>query len=282
MHSAVQPIAWYVDRLLKKLSPKLPLIVTQHGALEPIDCLTVVRDLLLKADALTAVSSAALQSAIQFSKRTKFSTVIYNGVRTLDGIAGTKRQDSRFKLICAGRLQLEKGFDVAIEALAKVRAQGLDAELTLIGHGQELRSLQQGAVDHNVADHVHFEGVLDRRSTLEAIAGSSLVLVPSRMREGFSLVAAEAALFGIPCIASRIGGLPEVVEDGVTGVIVTPDDPEGLAAAVVDLLRDAQRLRILGANAMRRAREKFDMDRCVDEYLTLYRGVTQPPERGFG
>jgi glycogen(starch) synthase len=275
MHSAVQPSAWYLDRLFRRLSLKPPFIVTQHGVLEPVDCLKVVRELLLKADALTAVSKAALQSAIQFSNRTAFSTVIYNGIRTLDDTVGVERTDPGYRLMCVGRLQLEKGFDVAIAALAKVRSQGLDADLTLIGWGRERMSLQKAAVDHAVADHVRFEGVLDRRRTLEAIAGCSLVLIPSRMREGFSLVAAEAALCGVPCVASRVGGLPEVVEDGATGLLVTPDDPDRLASAVIDLLRDPQRLRTLGANARRRAQERFDMDRCVDGYLKLYRELTQ-------
>jgi glycosyltransferase involved in cell wall biosynthesis len=280
MHSAVQASAWYVARLLRK-RPRPPIVVTQHGVLARADELGVVRELLLKADVLTAVSQAVLQSAIRFSGRVTSSAVIYNGLRQLNGIAGREPTDAKFRLSCIGRLEPGKGFDTAITALAEVRARGLDARLAVIGAGAQRRPLQELAVALGVTDDVHFEGVLDRRRTLEAIAGSSLVLVPSRLREGFSMVAAEAALCGVTCVASRVGGLPEVVEDGVTGVLVAPDDPDGLASAIVDLLQDSQRRRALGANARRRACQKFALDRCVDGFLSVYRSLMRPEEGKF-
>jgi glycosyltransferase involved in cell wall biosynthesis len=172
-------------------------------------------------------------------------------------------------------LEPDKGFDVAIEAFAKLRARGIDAELTLIGQGPERRFLGEVAIAHGVAEHVHLRGVLDHCSTLEAIANSSLVVIPSRVREGFSLVAVEAALFGVACVASRVGGLPEVVEDGVTGCLVAPGDAAALALAMTDLLGDVEGLRRLGANARERAEQKFDMNTCVDRYLELYRGLVR-------
>jgi glycogen synthase len=274
MHSAVQWSAWYVERLLKKRSMTPPFVVTQHGSLEPIDCLTVVRDLLLRADALTAVSKAALGSAVQFCGRTAYSTVIYNGIEKHDDVVRVDRPGARYGLLCVGRLEHQKGYDVAIAALAKALANGLDADLTLVGYGKDHKYLQQAAIDLDVADRVYFVGTRDHRSALEAIASCSLLLVPSRSREGFSLVAAEAALSGVPCIASRLGGLPEVVEDGVTGVLVEPDNPDALASSIVSLLRDEQLRKTIGANAQRIGREKFDMDRCVEDYLRLYRGLT--------
>ena len=168
---------------------------------------------------------------------------------------------------------MEKGFDLAIVALAAVRRSGFDAELTLIGQGENRKFFVETAAAHGVAEHVRFAGVLDRVETRRAIANSTLVLVPSRTREGFSLVAAEAASCGVPCVAARTGGLPETVEDGVTGVLVPPEDAEALAAAIVGLLGDRAGLRDLGANARRMARGKFDMDRCVESYLNVYRNL---------
>ena len=272
MHSAVQPSAWFVDRLLRMPNQKRPFVLTQHGSLETTDRMGVVRSLLLKADVVTAVSNAVLQSALEFSRPACASLVIPNGVGHLAATASRDIAAPPFALTCVGRLQMEKGFDLAIVALAAVRRSGFDAELTLIGQGENRKFFVETAAAHGVAEHVRFAGVLDRVETRRAIANSTLVLVPSRTREGFSLVAAEAASCGVPCVAARTGGLPETVEDGVTGVLVPPEDAEALAAAIVGLLGDRAGLRDLGANARRMARGKFDMDRCVESY-NVYRNL---------
>jgi glycogen(starch) synthase len=270
MHSATQASAWYVARLFRKLSLTAPFIVTQHGVLEPVDRLNVVRELILKADVLTAVSNAALQSAIEFAGRTSSAAVIYNGVPRFDDLTAGHQPPAPHRLICVGRLQREKGFDCAIEALARVRAAGLDAQLSIIGQGGERLRLEELAAGLGLANHLFFAGVLDHVSTRKAIADASLLLAPSRTREGFSLVVVEAALAGVPVVASRVGGLPETVEEGVSGLLVSPDNADELASAIVRLLRDDKTWRTFSENARRRAIEKFDMDLCAANYAALY------------
>ena len=275
MHSAVQASAWFVDRLTGKLSPRLPFVVTQHGMLEPADRIGVARTLMLKADALTAVSRAVLQSVIEFSGRTLDATVIYNGIPAFDPAPRTGMAQSPYRLTCIGRLEDEKGFDLALEALPAIRAAGLDASLTIVGQGQARKRLDALVRTLGLEPHVRFTGVLDRRDTQDAIARSTLVLIPSRTHEGFSLVAAEAALAGVPCVAARLGGLTETIEDGVSGVLVPPNDRKSLATAVTALLRDAPRWQALGDAAQRIGKEKFSMDRCVAGYLGVYRSLVR-------
>ncbi len=274
MHSAVQLSAWFVDRLIGKLSPCPALLVTQHGVLEAIDRQSVVRSLLLRADMLTAVSEAALQSSLEFSGR-QSGTVIYNGVRPLRTAPRPPRAESPFSLLCVGRIQAEKGFDLAVRALADVRTRGIDATLTIVGQGHEKQQLIELAAALGVADHVTFPGVLSQQDTWHAMACSDLLLVPSRTREGFGLVVVEAALSGLPCIAARLGGLPETVEDGVTGLLVPPDDHRALADAIVELSGQPARLKTLGNQARRRSLDKFDMDRCAAQYVQIYRQLTR-------
>jgi glycogen(starch) synthase len=275
VHSALCSAPWYVHRLLRKLAFRLPFIVTEHTLLQPSECLEVVRRLLLRADALTGVSRSVLQSVIELTGREGHSTVIYNGVQGIgredDVPVRSDRAGLKHRLICVGRLQHEKGFDLAIAALAKVRSMGFDAELTVIGDGDDRDFLRQAAVDHAIAGHISFKGALDHASTLAAMASSSLVLIPSRPREGFSLVAVEAAHSGVPRIASRVGGLEETIEDGVSGLLVAPDSADGLASAIIELLSNEQYARTLSANARRIACEKFSMDTCVEAYVELYR-----------
>jgi glycosyltransferase involved in cell wall biosynthesis len=90
----------------------------------------------------------------------------------------------------------------------------------------------------------------------------TLVLVPSRY-EAFGLTALEAAQMARPVVATRVGGLPEVVVDGKTGLLVEPDDPVALARAIVTLLQDRGRAERLGRAARERARHAFSLERCV-------------------
>jgi len=274
VHSTLCSAPWYVERLLRKLVFRPPLIATEHTLLQASECLEVVRRLLLRADALVGVSRSVLQSVVELTGREGHSMVIYNGVpeigRENDAPVRADHAGLKHRLICVGRLQHEKGFDLAISALATVRSMGFDAELTVIGDGDDRDLLRQAAVDHAIAGHISFKGALDHASTLAAIAGSSLVLIPSRPREGFSLVAVEAAHSGVPRIASRVGGLEETIDDGVSGLLVGPDSADALAAAIIELLSNEQYARTLSANARRIAREKFSLDACVEAYVKLY------------
>jgi glycogen(starch) synthase len=270
VHAATQTGAWFINRLLKKLSSRPPLIVTQHNPVEPDRTPSVVRELLLAADAVTAVSSAVLESAIQFAPRTGFSTVILNGIE--EALPARAQQDASplHRLVCVGRLHHDKGFDIAISALAQLRARGIEADLIIVGGGQARRDLEHTAATSGVADRVHFRDMQSHATAREEIGQSSLVLIPSRMLEGLPLVALEAAHAGIPCVATDRGGLPEAVEHGVTGFLVPPDDAGALASAVMQLLGDIDLRRKFGQNARRSAQKKFNLEACAERYTRLY------------
>jgi glycosyltransferase involved in cell wall biosynthesis len=116
--------------------------------------------------------------------------------------------------------------------------------------------------------------VLGRRGDVpNLMCAADVLLVPSRWFEAFSLVAAEAAAAGIPVIASRIGGIPEVVLDGKTGLLITPGDRPALLAAVTRLLADSALSSRLGSAARRRAETTFCLDRLVTATLDEYRAL---------
>ena len=273
MHAATASGAWYVDRLLKKGLVTVPFVVTQHGVLEPNDRVNVVRDLLRRADALTGVSEAVLSSALEFSGSDKGRGVIVNGIAEMPRNPSQPPRADRYTLVCVGRLEPEKGFDLAIEALARIRARGMDAGLTVIGEGIDWKSLGLLTEELGLTDYVRFTGPLGNAATRAEIARATAVLVPSRTREGFSLVAAEAAMAGVPVIATRVGGLPETVRDGETGIIIPPDDADSLAVAVTALLEDDERRERLGRRARQRATEIFDLSTCAERYIALYQSL---------
>jgi glycogen(starch) synthase len=100
---------------------------------------------------------------------------------------------------------------------------------------------------------------------------ATIVVMPSRWEEAFGLVALEAALMGRPVVATRVGGLPEVVVDRETGLIVQKDDSEALADAIASLLDQPQQAMAMGNAGRLRAQQIFSLQRYVDAYDALYR-----------
>lgn len=191
------------------------------------------------------------------------SRVVHNGVRSPSAAAAPLAEvvPGAKRLVVVGRLTPRKGQDLAISATALVRQAGFDARLTLVGDGYPgYESLVAGlhalADSEGISDVTEFAGFQDPVPYLTA---ADLVLVPSRV-ESFGLVAAEALLLGRPVVAARIGGLPEVIRDGVTGVLVDPDDPQALADAVIALLSDPSAARGLGEAGLADARERFSQE----------------------
>jgi glycosyltransferase involved in cell wall biosynthesis len=160
-----------------------------------------------------------------------------------------------------GRLAERKGQDVAIKATALVRKAGFDAVLTLVGDGypgyeDHVAGLHRLAAEEGVGDATVFAGFQD---PAPFVAEADVVLVPSRV-EPFGLVAVEALLQGRAVVASRVGGLAEIIEHGRTGMLVDPDDPAALAEAVIGLLSDPCAAEALGRAGQADARARFSME----------------------
>ena len=169
-----------------------------------------------------------------------------------------------------GRLVPEKGFDLAIRAFATIRDRVPRARLVLAGEGPARPELERLAEERGLAGAVEFAGALSPEQIPRLLNAASVVVVPSRWDEPFGLVALEAALMARPVVAARAGGLVEVVEHGVTGLLVEKEDSAALAEAVVTLLADPAAADRMGAAARAGAVERFGWDRCVDEYEGLY------------
>jgi glycosyltransferase involved in cell wall biosynthesis len=108
---------------------------------------------------------------------------------------------------------------------------------------------------------------------LELINTATIVIVPSRWFEPAPLVAIQAAHMGRPVVGARTGGIPELVVDGATGVVVDKDDSAAIARAVIELLQNENQARVMGQRAKVRARSVFGWQQCVDAYGALYRDV---------
>ena len=176
-------------------------------------------------------------------------------------------------ILFIGRLVYYKGLHHLLRAL-----QDVPATLVLVGTGAEHDALVALAVELGVADRVHFVGeVSDDMMPLYLQASDVLVLPSCARTEAFGLVQLEAHASGIPTISTSLPtGVAFVNEDGVTGQVVPPANSAKLAEALNLLLGNDDLRRRLGAQAQRRAVERFDIRRCARDVMDLYRELTDP------
>jgi glycosyltransferase involved in cell wall biosynthesis len=173
-------------------------------------------------------------------------------------------------VIFAGRLVREKGVDTLLHAFAQVHAALPSARLTVAGDGPERVALTALAAELGVAEQVSFTGHISREA-LERLAAEAWVqVVPSRWREPFGLVAAEAMMRGTAVVASDAGGLREFIDQGETGLLVPGDAPAAWASALLTLLGDRRRAEALGSHGREAAQVRFDFPRYLDRILAVY------------
>jgi glycosyltransferase involved in cell wall biosynthesis len=174
--------------------------------------------------------------------------------------------EGSFVVLCAGHVIAEKGFDVAIEAVARLPA---DTVLLVAGSGPALAGLEARAVRLALGKRVRFLG---RQADVAPLMQAADVLAcPSLWAEAAGLVNMEAQACGIPVVASRVGGIPEIIEDGRTGILHEPGDAEALAAALERLRADPELRARIGAAARSRACDHFSMQSRIPITLSHYR-----------
>jgi len=163
---------------------------------------------------------------------------------------------------------LKRALDT-IEVLRRLPPE-LDAKLALVGDGPDLSLVRDAARRHGVCDQVRFLGEID--DVEEIVAAADVAFFPSES-ESFGLAPLEAQACGVPVVASRVGGLPEVVVHGETGLLEEVGDVDAMAAAVKSLLTDEKRAKAMGEAAERRVAELFSLDRSLQLHEALYRDL---------
>ena len=191
--------------------------------------------------------------------------------RTAEGLA-----PDALLLLSLANLFERKGLDVLLRALARLPERPW---LWIAGDGPERGALERLAGDLGVSPHVRFLGA--RNDAADLLAACDVFVLPSRL-EGLGVAALEAMAAARPVVASRVGGLAEAVVEGRTGLLVAPDDPPALAAALERVLEDAELRAALGAAGPGRLAEGFLAEQMVESYESLYREVLSLSADGRG
>ena len=181
-------------------------------------------------------------------------------------------------ILFVGRIYPEKGVDLLIESIPLVQKRVKDVKLLIVGpasneiYMKQLRSLISKLGLHNVI----FTGAIDVKKELpEIYAACTLFCCPSVHGEGFGNVALEALASGKPVVATRSGGLPEIIEDGKVGYIVPVMQKEELAQALIRILEDPDLQKTMGREARKLAEELFSWGMVANEYLKLFEEVIE-------
>lgn len=175
--------------------------------------------------------------------------------------------DRPFTVGFLGRLEKQKGVSYLIEAAALVKRRNPQIRFLVAGDGKLRCELERLSSKLNVADVVKFVGwQSDGVAFLKTI---DVMAMPS-LWEAFGLSAAEAMAIEKPVVASHVDGLPEVVEDGVTGILVPPAQPEPLAQALLQLADDPARRRAMGAHGRNRVEQRFSLDSMIERHEAFY------------
>jgi len=189
-------------------------------------------------------------------------------------------REGRPHILGVGRLVPKKGFDVLLHACAELERDGVDFDVTLAGedgeHGAELRQLVR---ELGLEEHVNFRGPCTQAELFEIYRAASLLCAPSRVvadgdRDGIPNVIAEAMSCGVPVVATAVSGIPELVTHEVSGLLVPPDDPASLAAAVERIVRDPQLARRLGEGGRVAVADRFDGEELAHELAGLFRSAS--------
>jgi N-acetyl-alpha-D-glucosaminyl L-malate synthase BshA len=270
----------YLAREMLKPSRNLPVITTLHGTDitlvgQELGFFEITRFSIERSDVVTAVSTYLRDETVRAFGVKRDISVIPNFVNTEEYQPG--EPGCRDGLAPAGHLVLAHASNFrevkrvrdVVRIFARVR-RALPATLLMIGDGPERGDAEQEARELQVDKDVRFLGRID--SVVDLLQATDLFLLPSQT-ESFGLAALEAMACGAPVVATRVGGIPEVVEDGRTGILELPGSVEAMARRAVELLRNPEAHRAMAEAAIRKARE-FSSERVVPMYEALYTGAT--------
>jgi glycosyltransferase involved in cell wall biosynthesis len=183
-------------------------------------------------------------------------------------------------VLYVGRMERAKGVGVLAQAIPMVLEKRPHARFHFVGEARaydQERNWQQHLESYfghlGLESCVEFFGTVDQATLLSCYARAEIAVVPSLLYESFSYTCVQAMAAGVPVVASRIGGIPETVEDGVSGILTQPGNAEELADAICVLAADADLRSRLGAAGRLRAQQKFSTEMVVKKTLEVYRGL---------
>lgn len=208
----------------------------------------------------------------------EISAVVLNGIE-LDGLpARSDATTSENSIVCVAHLREHKGQDVLLRAFQQISEEFPSLTLHFVGDGPYAPALQSLTRELNLNGRVRYLGSLPHPDALREIASARIFCLPSR-REPFGLVLLEAMAFGVPIVATRVGGIPEIIRSGVDGLLVEPNSPSQLAETLRRILRDQPLCKKLTREARVRVESHFGVARFFSDYRQIFVNLMNSRDR---
>lgn len=218
-----------------------------------------------------AVKDFLVTSHISYPEKV---VVVYNGIEEVKEKAEVLKDPKKIKIATVGTLNAQKGMQYLIKALPLVLKEFPETSLEIIGSGPYQRNLKKIVEKLKLGKFVKFAGFLPDVSA--HLAKFDLYVQPS-LSESFGLAIVQAMSVGLPVVATATGGIPEVVTQGKSGILVPTEDSKALSAAILEMIRDPKMARKMGEIGRRDARLKFNLDDMITELEQIYvEMATQP------
>ena len=275
----------YVYFALRALG--IPFVSTCHNWLDN-DRMTYFygvmdRFILRRYASIVAVSEDVRQRVLKAGVRAEKISLIRNGIdlRPFDHAAAVVKEElgwSAYPLVgLVGRLSKEKGIDIFLLAAARVLSQLPDAKFVVAGDGPDRAELDA------LIDKLGIRGsvrMLGRRDDMPSVFASLDVMVSASRQEGLPIAILEGMASRLPLVATTVGEVPTVILDGRTGVLVPAEDPELLAAAIIELLRDPAKRERFGSAARQLIQDEYSAARMTADYLRVYEEALAAATKG--
>jgi glycosyltransferase involved in cell wall biosynthesis len=258
---------------------RVPVVVSVHGAdidgyaesdrFSRLLCRLIMRG----SQRIVACSAALARQTIEvFPDVRRKVTFVHNGVdpSRYAKIAQPNDLPQRFVLSVCRHVR-KKGIDTLLRAFALVVREAPEMSLFLAGGGPLLEEHKALARALGVERHIIFTGEVAHAEVSQLFAGCDVFVLPSRS-EPFGLVLLEAAYYSKGIVCTRVGGVPEIITNGVDGVLVEPDDPASMATQILALLNNRERATQLGRRAFQTLTKRFLWSQRVLDYIAVYEG----------
>ncbi len=281
MHYAIpHATAAYLAREMYRTKRYLPFVTTLHGTDITLvgtrkSFMPITRFSIAESDAVTAVSSYLAEETRRIFGENRVE-VIPNFInssqywrRPNPKLRASLAAENEAILIHVSNFRPVKRIEDCIHTLARVR-EAVRARLVMCGDGPARQQAEQLAHDYGFSDEVIFSGQVPNIADYLSVA--DVLLVPSET-ESFGLAALEALACEVPVIATRVGGLSEVVLDGETGYLVPVGDIDSMAKRAIEILLDPEKRRVMGARGRTWAVDQYNTERVIPKYIDLYQRV---------
>jgi glycosyltransferase involved in cell wall biosynthesis len=228
-------------------------------------------------DKIVCVSKQVEKALIKWCPKTACKVIVIKNAIPISDKLNFER-GKLYDIIFVGRLEKQKGIDVLLKAIQILKEKyHRSLRVAIVGDGSLVNDLKELALQYGINEYIDFLGV--RKDVLELMRESSIFVLSSRW-EGFGLVLLEAMSIRVPVVATKVGGIPEVIEDGKDGILVEPENPDELAKAINLLLSNPDLRNNISESAFRKVKEQYSIENYAKNLLSFYREVVGESSKG--